>query len=116
MILRTVRCAAAMLRRVELMVFGGFLVLGESHTAGAQQRTVTSRPTEAAIAFVNVNAIPMDSERMESGQTVIVRSDRIAAIGASTEVPVPRGATVRPVSRAWPDGRARSPGWRRNKR
>src|SRR5437773_1753339 len=94
MILRTVRCAAAMLRRVELMVFGGFLVLGVSHPAGAQQRTVTSLPAETAIAFVNVNVIPMDSERVESGQTVIVRGDRIAAIGPSAEVPVPRGATV----------------------
>ena len=54
MSLRIVRCAAAMLRRVELMVIGGFLVLGVSHTAGAQQRPVTSPPTEAAIAFVNV--------------------------------------------------------------
>src|SRR5437773_5882669 len=94
MIVRTVRCAAAMLTRAELMVLSGFLVLGMSHTAEAQQRPLTSPPTEAAIAFVNVNAIPMDSERVESGQTVIVRGDRIAAIGASTEVPVPGGATV----------------------
>jgi len=36
----------------------------------------------------------MDCERIESGQTVIVRGGRIAAIGASTEVPVPCGATV----------------------
>src|SRR6266496_3620255 len=94
MSLRTVHCSAAMLRRVGLMVFGGFLVLGLSHTAGAQPRPVTSPPTEAAIAFVNVNAIPMDSERVESGQTVIVRGVRIAAIGASAELPVPPGARV----------------------
>src|SRR6266516_784098 len=94
MIVRTVRCAAAMLTRAELMVLSGFLVLGMSHTAEAQQRPLTSPPTEAAIAFVNVNAIPMDSERVESGQTVFVRGDRIAAIGAATEVPVPPGARV----------------------
>ena len=65
MILRTVRCVAAMLTRVELMVFGGFFVLGVNHATGTQQRPVTSPPTEAATAFVNVNAIPMDSERVE---------------------------------------------------
>src|SRR5207244_3109925 len=41
--------------------------------AGAQQPPAMSPPTEAAIAFVNVSVISMDSERVESGQTVIVR-------------------------------------------
>ena len=50
--------------------------------------------SDSEYAFVNVSVISMDSERVESGQTVIVRGDRIAAIGASTEALVPRGATI----------------------
>ena len=65
-----------------------------AYTAGAQQPPAMSPPTEAAIAFVNVSVISMDSERVESGQTVIVRGDRIAGIGASTDVPVPSAAIV----------------------
>lgn len=45
-------------------------------------------------AFVNVNVIPMDSERVLEGQTVIVQGDRIVAIGAVDEVSVPAEANV----------------------
>jgi imidazolonepropionase-like amidohydrolase len=48
----------------------------------------------ATFAFVNVNVVPMDSERVLSGQTVLVRDGRITAVGASGEVVVPAGATV----------------------
>jgi imidazolonepropionase-like amidohydrolase len=43
------------------------------------------------VAFVNVNLISMDRERVEPGQTVIVQGDRIAAIGESNP---PSGAVV----------------------
>ncbi len=43
-------------------------------------------------AFVNVNVLPMDAERVLEGQTVIVRGDRIAEIGPAAEVSVPSGA------------------------
>ena len=45
-------------------------------------------------AIVNVNVIPMDSERVDAGRTVLVRGDRILAIGAAGELAVPRGAAV----------------------
>lgn len=48
----------------------------------------------SATAFVNVNVIPMDSERVLEGQTVIVQGDRIVAIGAVDEVSVPADAQV----------------------
>lgn len=48
----------------------------------------------AAVAIVNVNVIPMDRERVVAGQTVIVQGDRIVAVGATGEVPVPADATV----------------------
>src|SRR5262249_16438132 len=47
-----------------------------------------------AIAFVNVTLIRMDTDRVEPARTVIVDADRIVAIGASADVPVPPGATV----------------------
>lgn len=46
------------------------------------------------VAFVNVNVIPMDSERILEGHTVVVQGDRITAIGPANEVTVPNGAQV----------------------
>jgi imidazolonepropionase-like amidohydrolase len=43
-------------------------------------------------AFVNVNVIPMDRERVLKDQTVVVRDGRIAEIGAANKVRVPAGA------------------------
>ena len=45
-------------------------------------------------AFVNVNVVPMDSERVLRGHTVIVRGDRIVEVGPAASVTVPAGATV----------------------
>lgn len=42
-------------------------------------------------AITEVTVVPMDSERLVPGQTVIVRDGRIAAIGPSAETPVPEG-------------------------
>jgi imidazolonepropionase-like amidohydrolase len=42
-------------------------------------------------AFVNVNVVSMDSERVLSGQTVIVRDGRIVEIGAAAQVKIPEG-------------------------
>jgi imidazolonepropionase-like amidohydrolase len=44
------------------------------------------------VAFVGVNVVPMDSERVIEDQTVIVRGDRIAELGPSAKVKVPAGA------------------------
>jgi amidohydrolase family protein len=44
-------------------------------------------------AFVNVNVVPMDRERIVESQTVIVRNGRIAEIGPANKVKVPEGAT-----------------------
>lgn len=44
------------------------------------------------IAFVNVNVVPMDSERILPGQTVIVRGDRISEIGPVDAIAIPEGA------------------------
>ena len=44
-------------------------------------------------AFVGVNVIPMDEERVLENQTVIVRDGRIAEMGPADETDVPEGAT-----------------------
>ncbi|HEY7612767.1 MAG TPA: amidohydrolase family protein [Gemmatimonadales bacterium] len=49
--------------------------------------------SDAATAFVDVTVIPMDRERRLQGQTVVVRGDRIVALGPSARVKVPQGAT-----------------------
>jgi hypothetical protein len=48
--------------------------------------------TPTATAFVNVSVVPMDRERLLSGQTVLVRDGRIVVIGPSSKVHVPAGA------------------------
>ena len=57
---------------------------------------VASGPKQAdtTTAFVNVNVIPMDTERILENQTVIVEGDQIIAIGPAAEVTVPDGAEV----------------------
>ena len=46
------------------------------------------------VAFVNVNVVPMDSERILENQTVIVRENVIETIGDSAQVQVPVEAVV----------------------
>jgi imidazolonepropionase-like amidohydrolase len=66
-----------------ILGFGGFGVFAPAH--------VESRD-ESAIAFVNVNVIPMDRERVLHNQTVIVRNGLIAEIGDAKRVKVPKTA------------------------
>ena len=46
----------------------------------------------SVVAFVNVNVIPMDRERVLPNQTVVVRDGLIVEIGDAKKVRVPRGA------------------------
>jgi hypothetical protein len=48
--------------------------------------------TERAVAFVGVNVVPMDSERVLENHTVIVRDGRIAALGPAGAITVPEDA------------------------
>jgi len=57
---------------------------------------MTAQPatqTPPVFAFTNVTVIPMDRDRSLSDQTVVIRGDRIAAMGRSADTPVPDGAT-----------------------
>ncbi|HSF83079.1 MAG TPA: amidohydrolase family protein [Anaerolineales bacterium] len=66
-----------------------FMILLTVHPASA-----TLAQSDQTFAFVNVNVIPMDMERVLESQTVIVQGDRIIAIGAENEVSVPPEAQV----------------------
>ena len=63
------------------------IAFGTSKAQTAQQSA-----DHQTIAFVNVNVVPFDRERILEGQTVIVRDGRIAKIGATGNVKVPAGA------------------------
>ena len=44
------------------------------------------------ITFEGVSVVPMDSERVVDGQTVVVEGDRIRWIGPEAEAKIPAGA------------------------
>jgi hypothetical protein len=46
---------------------------------------------DSIVAFVGVTVIPMDRERALAGQTVVIRGDRIVALGPSGRIKVPAG-------------------------
>jgi hypothetical protein len=62
--------------------------------AAASQGEAPGPPTDtlAVTVFEDVNLVPMDRERVLEGQSVVIRGDRIAEIGARTGVRVPAGA------------------------
>jgi imidazolonepropionase-like amidohydrolase len=84
----------SILRRSERVALSGLFVLGVTHAASAQQPTDKALGAAPAVVIVNVNLIPMDRDRLEPGQTVVVQGDRIAAIGAGGEVVVSEAAMV----------------------
>ncbi|HMG33152.1 MAG TPA: hypothetical protein VKM94_04370 [Blastocatellia bacterium] len=43
------------------------------------------------VAFINVNVVPMDRERILLKQTVIVKDGRILAIGPAEKIKLPKG-------------------------
>ena len=66
----------------------GLLTLFAASVAPAQQ---TAKAPEV-IAFTNVTVVPMDRERTIADQTVIIRGDRIIAVGPAGSTKVPAGA------------------------
>lgn len=58
-------------------------------TPAARQAT---GPADSVIAFVDVTVVPMDRDRLLPAHTVVVRGDRIVAVGPAREVKVPAGA------------------------
>jgi imidazolonepropionase-like amidohydrolase len=69
-----------------------FFVMAIASLALAQSGNEPSAAKAAVTAFVNVNVIPMDRERVIENQTVIVRDGRIAEIGPANKIKAPDGA------------------------
>ncbi len=83
---------------MRLSITTAFALASVSSLAGAQSASspAASAPSRAvtapAVAFVDVNVIPMDRQRVVGGQTVIVRGDRIESVGPTRGTRVPAGA------------------------
>jgi imidazolonepropionase-like amidohydrolase len=60
------------------------MTLGMTRGLGAAQAPDSLRPAE--VAFVDVNLIPMDRERVVSHQTVLIQGDRITRVGPAGRV------------------------------
>ncbi len=73
-----------------LVVAGGAACSGTSDAEESGGAAVAA--DSADYAFLGVNVVPMDEERVVSDQTVLVLGDRIVAIGNADEVSVPAGA------------------------
>lgn len=65
-------------------------------TTGLLRAQAGSRvtPYRDVTAFVNVNAVPMDGERILSDWTVVVGDGKVIAMGPAASTPVPEGATT----------------------
>ncbi|WP_158501695.1 amidohydrolase family protein [Vitiosangium sp. GDMCC 1.1324] len=61
-------------------------------TTSATPPVDAERPSEDTVAFVDVNVVPMDSERLLPHQTVVVRKGRIASLGPADSTSVPSDA------------------------
>ncbi len=70
------------------------LVLVLVSTLPAQNAPVTRQqiPPQGTFAFVDVNVVPMDSNRVLANQTVVVRAGKIVAMGAASGTTVPADA------------------------
>lgn len=64
------------------------LVCLVSTPAQAQQRSAANTP----VAFIGVNVLPMDAERVLANQIVVIRDGRIAAVGPAATSTVPPDA------------------------
>ena len=67
------------LRRLPALLFAASM----SHALAVQP----APPASPSVAFVHVNVVPMDRERVLTDQTVLIRGDRIVAIGMGVEPP-----------------------------
>jgi imidazolonepropionase-like amidohydrolase len=76
-----------------LLTISGFGALVLSAMPAAAGAIAGDEPRAAGVyAFVNVNVVPMDEERVLMGYTVVVRGDRIVAMGPAGSVEIPSDA------------------------
>ncbi len=76
-----------LLKAITLLLF--LLSIG---TAQSSTPALAQRPQSTA--FINVNVIPMDTERVLENQTVIIEGGRITAIGLADEITIPNDTEI----------------------
>ncbi len=81
---------------------GGYIPLGEPYVREASRELL---PNDQPVAFVGVNVVQMDQERVLEDMTVVVRGGRISEVGERGAVAVPDGALV-----VWGAGQYLMPG------
>lgn len=81
-----------MKKRLAIAMLAGLAVCAASVWLQAQGTAVT--PLRNVSAFVNVNAIPMDADRVLQDWTVVVGDGKIVSMGPSSAVRPPAGATI----------------------
>jgi imidazolonepropionase-like amidohydrolase len=80
----------AMLKKICFIIF--LITVGVCYISAQAPNNNQAAAKTAVFAFVDVNVVPMDSERTVSNQTVVIRDGRIVAMGATKRVGVPQGA------------------------
>ena len=70
----------------------GALLIPIVSACSAAPASDAADPANHTFAFTDVTVLPMDSERVLDGQTVIVRDGVITAVGPADRTPVPEGA------------------------
>jgi imidazolonepropionase-like amidohydrolase len=73
----------------------GLLLFAFGHGCSEPEPTASATPEvdTDVIAFVNVNVVPMTSDRVLEQHTVLVDEGRISDIGPTSEITIPTGAT-----------------------
>ena len=78
-------------RRYPVLIFV-LLVIFVATSISSQRAQKKETAEGRTYAFVNVNVVPMDKERVIKEQTVIVRGEKIIQIGASLKTKIPPNA------------------------
>jgi imidazolonepropionase-like amidohydrolase len=84
-------------RRISLIALQLLIIVGSLIPPATIAVSPLARRQEGRadiVAFINVNVIPMDRQRVLRDQTVIVSDGHIIAIGAASRVAIPHGAFI----------------------
>ena len=82
------------MRPARLAVLAAVLWAGSVPAVAQAAQASDAAADDRTIAFVDVNTVTMVDDRVRTDQVVLVRRDRIVAVGASNQIPVPEDAIV----------------------
>ncbi|HSB12441.1 MAG TPA: amidohydrolase family protein [Blastocatellia bacterium] len=77
---------------VAFLYFAGDTQNSATGPAMSEEAKQLQAKQKQVVAFINVNVVPMDSERVLTAQTVIVKDGLISALGPAAAIKVPPGA------------------------